>query len=77
METTAASSEGGEGVRMGGRKRWVKGRHKWKWLRPKSWPIMRHRRETLALVYEFAMWDQLSDEALLNFEQQMSARVKV
>ncbi len=53
----------------GARKRWVKGRHKWKWQRPKSRPIMRHRRETLAFAYELAMWDQLSDEACAAFDR--------
>ena len=30
-----------------------------------------------ALLAEFAAWDQLSDEALLNVEQQASAQVRV
>ena len=33
--------------------------------------------ETKALSDEFTAWEQLSDEALLNFEQQMSARTTV
>ena len=41
-----------------------------RWMRV----IVKAVRETAALTAEFATWDQLSDEALLNVEQQASAQ---
>jgi len=59
----------------GARKRWRKGRHRWKWLRPKNWPIGRARREADALATELAMWDDRpDDEAMLNFRRLESGR---